>query len=265
MSEHCHRCHGELPSAVPGSSRTDEDALLFCPRCGAPQILLPEHMHSDPPPIEVAAAAGQTTGALPPPLPSATVAGKVDWRAAICAGAIVAVIGAVLTLLGFAFAFASFLGVLWIMAGGVIALALYARLRPLASVSGRIGSRVGFTAGLLMLAAIGIALAGAGVVLRFGTHSMDKFDEQAAQERRQVQDWTLKWFDDNVQDKDLQVKYAEQIRSPLMNSPEVQAGSALAGLATQGLLLLLFSMACGAFAGRYWVAQARRAGLRRGD
>ena len=258
----CHRCHGELPEPSAGSSANDEDALLFCPRCGAPQILLPEHMRNEAPAPGMAAL---TTGTLPPPRPAGAGVGpgQVVWRAALRAGMAVATVSAVLTLAGLAFAPVSPLTVIWTLAGALIAVKLYARWSPLAAVDSKVGKRIGTATGLLMLAFIVVALAGAGVVLRFGTHGLEQFDRDNAAQRKAVHEWSLNWFERNTDDKDMQAQYAQQLNSPFLNSPEVQAGGALASVALQGLLLVLLSTALGSVAGRLQAVQTARAGVRR--
>jgi len=262
MHELCHRCHGEIPE-VPGSSRGDDDAVLFCPRCGAPQIHLQEHMHAEAP----AADAVPTTGAVPPPRPpgAAGLPGRIDWEAALVCTGLVAVVAASLAAIGIESIPVAFVGALWTISGAVIAIRLYNRRRPQAWMDARIGLRIGVAAGLLIVAATCVTAATAGVVMRFGTHSMAKFDEENAQERKALQTRIIAWFDQNVQDKDMQQRYAEEMNSPQMNSPEMLAGSALFGRALQGFFILAISALGGAFAGRLLTSHTGHPRLRRGD
>jgi hypothetical protein len=254
MQEFCHRCHADLPQLAPGSSRGDEDAILFCPRCAAPQIHLPDYMR-------VEAPVATTTGALPPPRLFGAGPGAIDWRAVLTAATVVAAVGVLLTILSLQVGAFSVLGLLWTLSAGSIALALYARLRPQAQMDARVGMRVGVTAGLLMLAAMGVGLAATGVVLRYGTHGMEQFDKANADQRKAI----LTWFQQNIDDKEVQEKFAEDMNSPRMNSPEMRAGSALAGLGMQATLILLIAAGTGALVGRMRASPSARPGLRRGD
>lgn len=254
MRELCHRCHGELPLSTFSDRHDDETAVLFCPRCGSPQILLQDHMRIETP---VAEAHG-TTGALPPPRPGNVGKSNIDWRAAILAGALVAAIGAVLSVLGLKFLAASFVATMWTISCAVLTLGLYARQRPVLKMDGKIGMRIGIIAGVLTISAVGLATATTGVILRFGTHQMAQFDQESAQRRKELQKQFLEILQNNTQDKDLIAQYSATINSPQANSPEMLAGSALAGGAVQGLLLLLLAAGGGAFAGKMRGLQGQR-------
>ena len=261
MRELCHRCHGELPISNLSDRHDDDTAILFCPRCGSPQILLQDHMRIDVP-VEVAR---DSTGAIPPPRIGNVGNSNIDWRTAILAGSLVAAIGAVLSVLGMKFLAASFVGTMWTISCAVLTLGLYTRQRPTLLMNAKVGMRIGLIAGLLMIAAIGVGTAATGVVLRFGTHQMAQFDQESAQRRKDLQAQFLEILKKNSDDKDLISQYSSAINSPQANSPEMLAGSALAGGALQGLLLLLFSAGGGAFAGMLRGAQAQRLSQRSRD
>src|SRR5579863_2620784 len=218
MRELCHRCHGELPPSIAGDRHDDESAILFCPCCGAPQIRLPDHMRAETP----AVAAPNTTGAVPPPRPAGFGPGQIDWRAALPAAALVALIGIVLMVIGFEFAAASFLSTIWIMGAAVIVLGLYTRSRPQAWMDSRVGLRIGFTTGLTMIAAMGIALAATGVIMRFGTHSLGGFDAELAQSFDTMRAQMMLRMQEQEQPADLQQKVLG-----FMSSPEAHAGIAI--------------------------------------
>jgi hypothetical protein len=254
MRELCHRCHGELPASTKGDS-----PLIFCPHCAAPQLLLSESMRIELPPV------APTTGALPPPRPVGSYPlnsrpGQVDWRAAIAATAMVAAVGAALLVGGVEFSAVSFLSVLWTMSGAVIALGLYSRNRPQAWMDARVGLRVGFASGLLTIAAMGIALAGTGVVMRFGTHSLGSFDAGIVQIFDINRQHVIQMMQEQNQPADIQVKLLG-----LMNSPEFHAGFAITYVGVLGGIILLISAGGGAFAGMLRASRSPRPGLRRGD
>jgi hypothetical protein len=253
MHELCHRCHGELPASTSGDS-----PLIFCPHCAAPQLLLPEFMR-----VEVAPVA-PTTGAVPPPRPAGSYStvrqGQVDWHAALAATGVVAGVGALLMVTGMEFSAASLLSILWTMSGAVIALGLYAHSRPQASMDARIGLRVGTATGLLMIAAMSIALAGTGLVMRFGTHSLGGFDSELAQIFELNRQHFIQLMHEQNQPADIQTKMLS-----LMDSPEFHAGFAVAYVGVVGGIILALSAGGGAFAGMLRASRSPRPGLRRGD
>ena len=176
VNEFCHRCGAELPAREWAG-----DGGFFCPHCGAPQILLPDYLRA-----EVAETPRDEAGlgvntALPPPMPK-----EIHWRTAIRDAALVAVVGGVLTGVGTASGFVSFLGFLWVVSGGVIAMGFYQKRKPAATMSVRVGLRVGAVTGVLMMAALAVALATAGSVARFGLHRMAEFDGQVATFQEQM-------------------------------------------------------------------------------
>ena len=254
MPELCHRCHGELPSSPIGNRHDDEAAPLFCPRCGSPQILLPDHMRIETP------AVPNTTGTLPPPRPAGHAPGQIDWRAALPANALVALVGVVLLAIGLKFSAASFLSTLWTMGAAVIALGLYARSRPQAWMDARTGLRIGFTTGIFMIAAMGIVLAGTGVVRRFGTHSLAGFDTQLAQFFETLRGQMVLRLQEQAQPPDVQQKILG-----FMGSPEARAGVAVFYVFLTGGFILMLSAGGGAFAGMMRGAQAQRLGRRRSE
>ncbi len=245
MDELCHRCHGVLPQHAPVASAAgrgrgeptglEPDAMLFCPHCSAPQIRLPEHMR----PLAAENAQPATTGSLPPPDPRA-----VDWPVALRCGAVVALIGAGLKLLALAAPPLLLLATPWIAGCSILALGLYMRQRPRAWMDARSGLRIGVATGVMMVAALGIALAGAGLVARFGLHRMDGFDAELTQQldimRAQVAAGLLQ----QGQPADLQAKLMNFI-----GSAEVRGGLGLMYMTISGGLVLVLAMAGGAFSG----------------
>ena len=235
----CHRCHADLPHGADVSVRGNDTSLLFCPHCGAPQILLPDHMRLEVVPVG--------SGVAPPPRPDhapRTAARPIHWRSALSASVLVAAIAALLAVAGQKYPVASLLGVLWTMMGAVTALSFYSRQTPGAIINGRVGLRIGFATGLLMIAATGCALAFTGVILRFGTHSLASFDAEMAADFKQVSTQVTAWVQQQNQPREAQEKVIG-----IMNSPEVRAGSRLGTLVLQSVIILLLSAGGGALAG----------------
>lgn len=223
--------------------------MLFCPHCSAPQIRLPEHMR----PLAKAGSVAETTGSVPPPNPRA-----VDWPVALRSAAGVAIIGAALNTAGDFFAFLSFLGTLWVLSCSLLTISQYRRARPRGWMDPRAGMRIGVTASVLMIAAVGFSAAALGVVERFATHRLDRQDVLMAQQTKAMQTQMEGWMKGMGQSAEEQKQYADLVNSPWLNSPEVRAGSALAADTLLAGTIVLLGAGLGAFAG---AVGARRQGL----
>ena len=235
----CHRCHAELPGVGQFSgpkSSSDDDHALFCPRCGAPQILLPEYMRTE---SVAAVSAESTTGAVPPPRPQ-----LVDWPVAAMCAAPVAVATAVFALAGLVVPAASFLNTLCVLTGAGVVLGLYRSRRPLARINGRVGLRVGLLTGLMMIAAMGVALALTGLIERFGLHGLASFDAEVAQQFVTLQGQMVEKMQAQDQGRD-----AQQKMLGYLTSPEVRAGLALFYVSLLAGFVLVLTTVCGAFTG----------------
>ena len=252
MHRTCHRCHADLPGELAWGTAYggDEDKPLFCPRCGAPQIMLPEYMRA-----EVAAtdpAAGTTTGAVPPPRPQ-----MVDWPAALTSALPIAVVTGLLVVASFAAPAAELFNTLCILGASGIALGLYRSRRPLARIDGRVGLRVGFLTGLLMVTAMGLTLALTGALERFGLHGMTGFDAEVDQSFAMIRTQMMASMQGQSQSAD-----AQQHVIGLFMSPEGRAGLVLFYLAFLAGFVIVLTSALGGFAG---LLQTRRRALRRGE
>ncbi|MEO6803135.1 MAG: hypothetical protein ABI197_07825 [Granulicella sp.] len=225
MNKICHRCNGDLPSG--------DD--VFCPHCGAPQLLLSEDYLADQQPASDALSPADTTGALPPPMPQ-----QVDWQAAIRCATLVAAIAAVLCIVGLRVPGISFLSTIWILTASTTTLALYHRRRPLAWMDATVGARIGLTTGMAMIVLITSSLALTGVIARFGLHAMAGFDNEFIQMIAQIKQSALQTTATNPAQAELLHLY---------DLPEFQAGLILATSATAAVLLLLYSTFGGAING----------------
>jgi hypothetical protein len=233
MQEFCHRCGGELPA---GSGESP-----FCPQCGAPQLSLSlenQSMETGGEPAGEAEAAG-TTGALPDATPR-----QVEWKTAIRCAVAVAGVGALLSVGTIRVDLLSPVSFLWIMSASLITLGFYQRRRPAAWMDVRVGARIGVVVGVCLALEVGTAMAGAGLVARFGLHAMGGFD---AQMTAQVQ------------------KAIQQSSTPvpaemmgLLGSPEFRGGMILAAFAFLAAGLVVLSTLGGAFGGLLGHLRMRR-------
>jgi hypothetical protein len=218
MQEFCHRCGGELP--------VSDGVSPFCPHCGSPQIYLQEYEE------QTGGAEGDTTGAVPPPRPQ-----QVDWRTAIRCAALVGGIAAVLTLLSQRVEAVSLLSLLWTISGSMIALGLYQWRRPLAWMDAGVGARIGLVVGLALVACLGVAWGGGGLVARYGLHSLAGFDAELTQQLHVQFEKTAA----------IAPQPAETLR--FLTSPEARAGMALAVFGMVSGVLLVLSTVGGAVGG----------------
>jgi len=215
MHEYCHRCGGTLVAGDGSSS--------FCQHCGAPQLYLPDQA-----PVAEIGEDGESTGVLPPPRPR-----KVEWKAAILCAAAVAAVAAILTVVAAGIPALSAVSWLWTISGAAIALGLYQRRKPQAWMDAGVGAQIGVVAGLALITAIGISMATAGLVARFGLHSMGPFD---AELRAQIEKAAA-----------MNPQPAEAMR--YVKLPEFRAGIMLGGFAMVGGFVLLLSTVGGALSG----------------
>lgn len=214
MQAYCHRCEEPLLSGDESSS--------FCPHCGAPQLYLSDS-------LETASATGEaSTGVLPPPHPQ-----QIDWKAAILCAVMVALVAAALSVASTRLPAFSFINWLWTVSASVVALALYQRRRPQALMDAAVGAKIGVLVGLTLIASIGISMAVAGLVARFGLHNMAAFDGEL---RTQI----AKAAAANPQP-------ANMMR--FIDSPEFKAGIMLAGFSMLAGLVVLMSTVGGAVSG----------------
>ena len=253
MREFCHRCHGELPQAGPGRNLSDDDVLLFCPRCSAPQLRLPEHMRSE---YDAAASPELTTGALPPPriMPRGASSAPsdprgIDWRAALTAAGLVTAVAAGLRLLSLEFELLSILWFFWLLSGANLALSLYARKHPGGWMDARVGMRIGLVTGILMCAALAVVGGASGVVMRYGLHTMEKVDQQSDEQTRAMQARIEGWMQQQDVDPGERQNFVDTMNSPLMRSSEFRGGSALLSFGFAGFILVFISGGAGALNG----------------
>jgi hypothetical protein len=224
MQQLCHGCGGELAE---GRSESP-----FCPHCGTPQLFLAIENQSvetggEPP---LAADGTASTGTLPPPQPQ-----LVEWKTAICCAALVAGIGSVLCLASMRVDQLSPVSFVWLMSASLITLGLYQRRLPTAWIDARVGARIGLVVGLCLAIGLGLAVAGWGVVSRFGLHTMGNFDASMTAQMQEA----IRRSTTPIPADMLRLVASSEFRAAMM--------LALFGFAT--VVLLVMSTVGGAFAG----------------
>ena len=156
-----------------------------------------------------ATGSGLSTGTLPPPLPN-----QVDWRLAIRTALLVALVAAVLGVLGdrvpnlFIFSF------VWIISASLTTLALYQRRRPLASMNVRIGAKIGILVGVVLVFALGAVVSAGFFVARFGMHTLAAFDSEITSQMKQQIDQVV--AKNPITSEQLSLIYSVQFRTGWM-------------------------------------------------
>jgi len=212
------------------------DESPFCPHCGTPQLFLAMENQSvetgGEPAVGLDGAA--TTGAVPPPRPR-----QVEWKTAIRCAAAVAGIGSLLSLVAMRVDVVSPVSLVWIMSASMITLGLYQKRRPMAWIDVGVGARIGLVVGICLALGLGTAMAGAGLVRRYGLHSMGNFDAQMAEQIQTLQK--------TIQQQPVTSATAGMVK--FVNSPEMRAGLMLTTFAMATAVLVVLSTLGGAFAG----------------
>lgn len=221
-----------MPARLPRA-----EALLFCPHCSAPQILLPEHMR-----VEVA---GVTADEPALPARSSTPGtNSIDWRVVLPTAAWVAAAGGLMSVAGLTSEFVDYLAPLWVLASGSVVLGVYLRRRPGAWMTGQAGWRIGLVTGLLLVGAKGVGLSATGVLARFATHSMARYDAQTTAAAQVWQQQAFAGRAPQESDKLALGWYQDQLASP-----ERRAGWTLASAGMIALFVVLFAGLSGLFSG----------------
>jgi hypothetical protein len=157
----------------------------------------------------------------------------VEWKTAILCVLAVAAVAAVLTLLAAQVPKLTFVSWLWTISGAAIALGLYQRRKPQAWMDAGVGARIGIVAGLALIVSIAVAMAIAGLVARYGLHTMGSFD---AELRSQIEKAAA-----------MNPQPAEAMR--YVKLPEFRAGIMLGGFAMMSGFVMIFSTLGGAMSG----------------
>ena len=177
MEHPCYRCQASI-----------EEGTTFCPHCGAPQIrvILPEEnlpaapplppiapSEISPPAYSVGPGPGWTQGGTPYAPEGSAIQWNQAWQGALLAGVGAAVLSAI--------PFVSIGCCLWMLAAGVLSVAMYRKRMPGVVITPGMGRKVGALTGV-----IGFMLNAVFAVLSFAVFRSVDF-RRAMQEQMQKQ------------------------------------------------------------------------------
>jgi len=204
----------------------------FCPQCGAPQLNLSLENQS----VEASGEALEGESSLGKVTP--VNAKQVEWKTAIRCAVVVAAVGAALSVCAIRVDLLTSVSFLWIMSASLITLGFYQKRSPTAWMDAGVGARIGVVVGICLALELAIALAGAGLVARFGMHAMGTFDAQMTAQILQMQK--------TMQQQTTPVP-EEYLR--FINSLEFRAGIMLTTFTFVSVGLVVLSVLGGAFHG----------------
>ncbi|QMV19028.1 hypothetical protein GOB94_10335 [Granulicella sp. 5B5] len=229
----CPRCHGDLPTEVTGE-------LLYCPHCGAPQVILSEELREQ-------FEQQRDAAVIPPdaadnlPLEPVSDPSGILWPQALQLIALSAALFAVLMLITLAFPPLGLLAFLWTLGAPIVLLGIYAARNPSSRITARFGARFGLLTGLAIGVAGMIVNTLSTLVARFALHQGAELDHQLLQAA-------------TAQSPIIQQLAAQQPADykayiALFNIPEYRAGLLLAGTLMLVVLYSVYTLLAGAFAG----------------
>ncbi len=143
---------------------------LFCPQCGAPQLVLTE---AD---VERVAAEHAISASTTGPMPRISGAERIRWRPVLQIVAALALIAALAVALGAAVPLFSLLGWFFVFSAPMLTLNLYQRRVPGAPMGAAIGARIGIALGLLMAFVLTAENAIGELIYRYPMHNAAKMD-----------------------------------------------------------------------------------------
>jgi hypothetical protein len=226
----CTRCH----QTVLADNR-------YCPACGLPQLV-----------YSAEAVAGQAqAGRMNEPVRDAST---VDWKPALRFALMLAVPAGMLSSVRSPLAF---VGMFWMAAAALGAVALYVRSQRPAWITIGAGARIGLVTGLMAgWLAFGIG-GGTLFVERFALHEASQIDAEWKTRVDQSQQMTQQWTAGVASADVAQAQAAQAQIKASMLSPEGHAAIEAFGFAVNSVFLVLFAIAGGALGAR-WLARTRQ-------
>ena len=232
----CSRCHGDLPTEVTGD-------LLYCPHCGAPQVILSEELREQ---FEQQQLAAQNPEAAAnpdsPSLEADSDPAAIAWAPALQLIALGGGIFALLLLVAVAFPPLGLLALLWTLGAPIVLMGIYASRNPLSRITTRFGARFGMLTGLMIGFVWLVATMVNLLVLRFVFHHGGSIDQQLTSAMDQLKSPEFaKYFNSDP-------SVIQQAISTYA-IPEFRAGLVLVESIVLVLLYAFYSTLAGAFAG----------------
>jgi hypothetical protein len=166
----CHRCASLLP-----------EQALYCPQCGAPQLLLSE---ADAQRIAAELAAAPAAGTQPPP--RAPGSERIRWRPALRIVAAVALAAGVAAALGNVASILAFIGSLLVFLAPTLCISFYQRKVPGARMGVGVGARIGLALGILMSVVLTLVNTASLLVMRYPRHTGAQMDQDMNSQAQQV-------------------------------------------------------------------------------
>ena len=157
----CHRCSGVFP-----------EESLYCPHCGAPQLVLSEADAE-----RFAAERAVTPGAPTGPLPRIPGTARIRWRPLLRVVAILALAAAIMLGAGGMLPGLGLLGLFIVFSSPLFTINFYQRLVPGAPMSATIGVRIGLALGVLMSFVLAAVDAIREVIYRYVLHHGATMDQ----------------------------------------------------------------------------------------
>jgi len=177
----CSRCHGDLPAEVSGD-------LLYCPHCGAPQVILSEELREQ---FEQQQSAAQNpVGAAEMesvPVESISDPTAIVWSRALQLIALGGALFGLLLLVGLTFPALGVFALLWLLIAPIVLVGVYAARHPQSRITMRFGARFGLLAGLSMGVAGLLICTFRLLVMRFALHQGAAIDQWIASLLAQMQ------------------------------------------------------------------------------
>lgn len=156
----CHRCSAVFP-----------DESLYCPQCGAPQLVLTE---ADAERITADRALAPASATAMPRLSGSQ---RIRWRPLLRIIAVLALVAALVLALGSALPGLGLLGLFIIFASPMFTLNFYQRRVSGAPMSASIGARIGIALGVLMAFVLATVDAARELISRYLLHNGAAMDQ----------------------------------------------------------------------------------------
>lgn len=230
MQRLCHRCHHAL-------TIDDENSLIFCYNCGAPQVTISEELleqaqkaqsvalDSNGERVETEAERAARIAAQPPDL-------QVVWKSII---RIAAIVSGVISLICLVLP----LEILAWLAPGIV-LSVYCARHRETKITTAVGARIGLICGILCAFGITVAKTVQMLIARFGLHQGGTLDATLVQAIGQAKARAVAQSGQAA---------ASAIFNPLLNVPEFRVGFYMFAVLSGVAILLALSIASGAFSG----------------